>query len=140
MSADQFINYLMDQVYGAPGANCTNNNAPPKPPIPPAPAPYIEHNRAVILPSGTVLVNEEHNIVDINGQPIVFPDIPSARKMVRYLKEYTSNPFQRCINPWQGSIITIERWYTEHDEKNGIPAIELAETIKFLRTIQTLSS
>lgn len=37
-SADKFLNDLMDQVYGAPGANHTNNNAPPKP----APAPVQE--------------------------------------------------------------------------------------------------
>lgn len=122
------------------GANRTNNNASAKPPIPPSPVPYVEHDRAIILPSGTVLVNQDKEIIDINGNAIIFPDIPSVRKMVKYLREYTSHPFQRTINPWRGNIITIERWYTEQDIQSGIPAAELAESQQFtsqpMRTVQ----
>ena len=116
------------------GADHTNNNASAKPPIPPSPVPYVEHDRAIILPSGTVLVNQDKEIIDINGNAIIFPDIPSVRKMVKYLREYTSHPFQRTINPWRGNIITIERWYTEQDIQSGIPAAELAESQQFMRS------
>ena len=139
-SWNQFLNDLMDQACKSPGANRTNNNASAKPPIPPSPVPYVEHDRAIILPSGTVLVNQDKEIIDINGNAIIFPDIPSVRKMVKYLREYTSHPFQRTINPWRGNIITIERWYTEQDIQSGIPAAELAESQQFtsqpMRTVQ----
>lgn len=98
------------------------------------PAPYTEHDRAIILPSGTVLVDNDRNIIDINGQYITFQDGLTARKMVKYLKEYTGHSFQYMINEWRGNEVTVQRWYTTYDDANGIQAIELAETELFLRS------
>lgn len=130
-SWDLFFNKAMDHLCMQ---SRTNNNVSTDQEPTVVSAPYVEHNRAIILPSGTVLVDEERMVVDINGQPIIFPDTPSARKMTKYLKKYTGHYFICTVNPWRDHIITCERVYSLTADGDAIRAMELEETINFLRS------
>lgn len=127
---------ILADAYRLLTQQCTNNNTSTDvPSTAPEPKPYVEYGSAIILPTGTVLVDSDRYILDITGARIRFTDFKAAIKTVRYLRTYTSHQFNSHDEQEYRAAHFVRRWYTADDYQNKREQQELLETSQFLASV-----